>query len=118
MPWQKGQSGNPHGANSKKMMRDALNLALSEKVKGVKKLRLVAEKLVQKALEGDTVAIKEVMDRMDGKAVQQVDMNIRDQIAEEATDDALNAIIQHHTRRGRNGTAQKANGKEKPDSIH
>lgn len=33
------------------------------------KLRLVTEKLVDSAIEGEAWAVKEVMDRMDGKAV-------------------------------------------------
>ena len=59
-------------------MRDALSLELHREVDGtnfnlprkVKRLRLVANALVQKAIDGDTAAIKEINDRMDGKVPQ------------------------------------------------
>jgi hypothetical protein len=56
-------------------MRDALMLALNREAtnaEGVptKKLNLVAEKLVDLAVEGDIQAIKEIGDRVDGKASQ------------------------------------------------
>jgi hypothetical protein len=75
----KGQTGNPGGRLDQKPMRDAIGLALAElhsakdaegKAVKFKKLRLVAEALVDKALQGDVTAIKEINDRMDGKALQ------------------------------------------------
>ncbi len=47
--------------------------------KKIKSLRLMARRLVTKALEGDVAAIREVGDRLDGKATQQVtvDKNIQ-----------------------------------------
>lgn len=38
-----------------------------------KKLRALADKLVEKALEGDVSAIKEIGDRIDGKPKQQIE---------------------------------------------
>ena len=78
MPFQKGQSGNPNGRpKSSKRFRDALNLAVHERVDekplrrietgGDKVLRHAAEALVEKALSGDIRAIREVADRLDGK---------------------------------------------------
>lgn len=37
-----------------------------------KKLRQIADKLIDKALEGDVSALKEIGDRVDGKAIQAV----------------------------------------------
>jgi hypothetical protein len=58
-------------------MRDALLLELHEEAQddfgtAIKKLRLVARRLVQSAIEGDTAAIKEINDRVDGKVPQQI----------------------------------------------
>src|SRR5690242_6930414 len=39
----------------------------------IKKLRLVARALVDNAIEGDTAAVRECFDRMDGKVTQSVD---------------------------------------------
>ena len=53
--------------------RPALALELHQEVKlttgeKVKKLRLVARALVDNAIDGDTTAVRECFDRMDGKA--------------------------------------------------
>lgn len=68
------------GGKPDKLMRDALILELQQEAKdadGVvtKKLRQVARKLIEKALDGDVPAIKEINDRIDGKAHQSVEMS-------------------------------------------
>ncbi len=83
MPFQKGQSGNPKGRpKSSKLFKDALNLAVHERMdekplRGVEtgdktKLRRIAEVLVENAMDGNIPAIKEVADRLDGKAPQAI----------------------------------------------
>jgi hypothetical protein len=69
------------GPKPDKLMRDALALELAQEVKlskneKVKKLRLVARSLVANAIDGDTAAIKEVFDRMDGKVTLEHNANI------------------------------------------
>lgn len=59
-------------------MRDALVVALHREAedangKPTKRLYLVAEKLVLRALEGSETAIKEIFDRVEGKATQPVE---------------------------------------------
>jgi hypothetical protein len=39
------------------------------------KLRLIADKLVEKAIEGESWAVKEIMDRVDGKAIQATEIS-------------------------------------------
>ena len=58
------------GQQRDKPFRDALRLAIADADDNPRKLRLVAEKLVDRALEGDVQAIKEVADRLDGKPAQ------------------------------------------------
>lgn len=63
------------GGKADKLMRDALLLALrrqAEDADGRKTdmLRLVADKLVDKAADGDMQAIKEILDRIDGRSAQ------------------------------------------------
>lgn len=41
------------------------------------RLRKIAEALLEKAEEGDIAAIKEIGDRLDGKAVQAVDASVK-----------------------------------------
>ncbi len=73
MAFAKGESGNPGGRPKEKPWADALRAALSElDADGVKKLRKVAQAMVNKALDGDVSAIREIGDRLDGKAVQAI----------------------------------------------
>lgn len=82
MAWKKGESGNPGGRGTEKMWRDALRLAVNRYSGDVnapfpakaKVIEVLAQKLVLKALEGDVPAIKEIGDRLDGKAAQSVDV--------------------------------------------
>lgn len=65
------------GAKPDKLMRDALMLELNTETtdeygKKVKKYRRIAANLVRLALDNKMDAIKEVNDRVDGKAVQGV----------------------------------------------
>jgi hypothetical protein len=58
-------------------MRDALIVALKEEATDADgqmttKLRMVARKLVDRAMDGDVPAIKEVGDRVDGKPPQAI----------------------------------------------
>lgn len=61
------------GRKPDKLMRDAIIIALKREAQdanGVmtKKLYLIADRLVDKAVAGDIQAIKEINDRVDGKA--------------------------------------------------
>lgn len=61
----------PHGnknATKNKPWSEAINRALM--AEDGKKLRALAEKLIEKALEGDVPALKEVGDRLEGKPAQ------------------------------------------------
>ena len=60
------------------IMTEALMIALHREVEGIidgdgkptRRLTQIADKLTEKAAEGDTAAIKEVFDRTEGKAAQ------------------------------------------------
>jgi hypothetical protein len=61
---------NSRGQQRDKPFRDALRIAISEAEDNPRKLRRIAEKLFDKAAEGDVAAIKEIADRLDGKVPQ------------------------------------------------
>lgn len=72
-----GKPGNPHptGGKPDKLIRDALMVALNREARDAegrptRKLALIAEKLVEKAISGDVPAIKEIADRVDGRPAQ------------------------------------------------
>ncbi len=75
--WQKGQSGNPRGRPLKPLL--FTNIIL-KKLKKLNKFdppdqqrrnkEAIADKLIELALDGDLPAIKEVLDRIQGKVAQ------------------------------------------------
>lgn len=76
MAFEKGSSGNPGGRPKEKLFADALRLAINEEaeIDGVKtkKLRVIADRLVKEAMAGESWAIQQVADRLDGKPAQAI----------------------------------------------
>lgn len=66
--------GNKNSSRDNRMWRQTIQRALAQGA-NPDRLRLIAEKLLDKAEEGDLGAIKELGDRLDGKAAQQVIVN-------------------------------------------
>ena len=75
----------PKGAENKdKEWRAAIRRAVhelrategSDRARKIRGLTLLARRLVTKALEGDVAALKEIGDRLDGKATQGVDLGV------------------------------------------
>jgi hypothetical protein len=66
--------GNQNAAKSR-MFYDKLRLVLTQEPH---RLRAIADTLVRKAEEGEPWAVKEIMDRMDGKAHQAVSVENAD----------------------------------------
>lgn len=67
MPGPGAPEGNKNAVKNRPWA-EAINRALL--AEDGKKLRAIAEKIIDKALEGDVAALKEIGDRMDGKAAQ------------------------------------------------
>ncbi len=76
-PWKPGQSGNPGGRPKRDAITAALRDQLQSKMPG-RDERTVAEAiafvLVKRALRGDVRAIREIMDRTEGKPLLAVKM--------------------------------------------
>lgn len=82
--------GRPIGSvNREKPFNDALRIALK---RDPRRLPRIAEKLAEKAEEGDLAAIREIADRLDGKPTQQV-VDQRDVPAHQLTDAQLLEMI-------------------------
>ena len=73
--------GRKPGSWNEKPFKDALRRAVHviDKETKRKKIELLAEQLLRNALAGDTAAIKEAADRLDGKAHQSNDITISDE---------------------------------------
>jgi hypothetical protein len=67
-----GQPGNQNGKKGK-LFYNQLRIALVQE--DSRKLRTIAQKLVDAAEQGEPWAIKEVIDRVDGKAVQATEIS-------------------------------------------
>ena len=75
MTFQKGQIANPVGAGATgrgKPFTDALMRALLQE--DGKKLRAIAEKLIEVAMNGDVPALREIVDRIEGRSKQTVEV--------------------------------------------
>jgi hypothetical protein len=69
------KGGQPNNKNAKKgkLFYGELQKALVQEDR--LKLRQIADKLVEKAIEGEPWAVKEIMDRVDGKSVQTTEVS-------------------------------------------
>jgi len=87
--------GRPIGSvNREKPVSDLLRVAVLSG--GGRRLRVIVEKLLDKAEQGDLQAIREVMDRLDGKPTQAIEPG--DAPLEAMTDQQLFAIIRGASR--------------------
>tara|TARA_R100001510_G_C7524666_1_gene118690 strand:- start:248 stop:595 length:348 start_codon:yes stop_codon:yes gene_type:complete len=68
--WKKGESGNPNGRRG--AARDILNKILDTEVDDVTKREKLMNRLVMMASHGNLNAIKEVLDRTEGKSTEYV----------------------------------------------
>ena len=113
--------GSPSSGNKRdKLVRDALMIAVNRvqegDPQGRKKLAIAAAAVVEKAVEGDLAAFKEIADRIDGKAPQSLDVTTtHERAVSELTDAELAAIVS--SRGSSNGTAEEKAGKAKPNPI-
>jgi hypothetical protein len=73
MPFKPGQSGNPEGKQPGKIWIAALNRSIAQD--DGKRLRAAAEKLLDLAAEGNVPALKELGDRLDGRAAQAIELS-------------------------------------------
>lgn len=124
MAFKKGQSGNPGGRRVEKLVADAIRLAANEidEATGKKKLRVAAEKIVDKAVQGDLAAFNTIADRLDGKPVQDTNLSVTDDrplgeltFAElmRRTDETLSRI-----EAAANGTGGADASEERPPDLH
>ena len=83
-----GKAGAPKGnQNAAKGRRWAISLA--DRIAERNAIAQLADALIDRALEGDVSALKEIADRLDGKPKQQLDIEMDARISHEAALDAL-----------------------------
>lgn len=111
------------GGKPDKLMRDALLLELHQTAADAdgivtKKLRLVARKLVDKAIEGYVSAIREIHDRIDGRVPQENTVILDDK--RDATDWTRGELVAFldDARDGRQRASQANGCGGEPDKVH
>jgi nitrogen fixation protein FixH len=99
MPWVKGQSGNPSGRPKAVAFAAVLAQGLAEVKAGKTTRQRIAAVVLEKALKGDLDAIKWIVDRVDGRSPErlEVDATVRHPAAEETID----AVLAGYAARGR-----------------
>lgn len=125
MTWVKGQSGNPLGrGSSEKIISDQLRIIANEvdPVLGKRKARLLADKLVEFAFEGESWAFAQVIDRLEGKPIQETNVNVTRRLVDELTDDELAQRIADVIGRSRaartiDGSCEETSDPQEPDGV-
>lgn len=115
MTFKAGKSGNPGGRTKRDFVTQQLIAELGKvTVDQVVKTRKVVCALIDKAIEGDVSAIREVFDRVEGKPIQ---TNENHNFTETArlTDDDIARLLSERLLNGGvgGGVPQKTNGSEK-----
>lgn len=89
--------GNQNGVKRNQAWAETLRKQIAQ---DPEKLRKIALKVLDMAMEGDIAAIREIGDRLDGKAVQQVimDATVEDKTVREYKDHELMALLQQKAR--------------------
>jgi len=97
MGFKKGQSGNPGGRTKERLFTNALRLELNRETGDGsgkrKKISVIAEKLVECAMAGESWAVQQVADRMEGKPQQAIDIAHDQRSPDEMSDAELAAIV-------------------------
>ena len=71
----KANKGNLHSSKENRMPTERLKMELKQ---NPEKLKQIVVALVNKAIDGDMTAIREVFDRVDGKVVNQINAEVSD----------------------------------------
>jgi hypothetical protein len=78
-PWPKGVSGNPGGRPKQKLISAELERLMQQQAPGESGktwATVIAESLVRQAAKGDVRAISELANRIEGKPLQAVDLDV------------------------------------------
>lgn len=99
-PWSPGQSGNPKGRPKGTSLTLTLRKLLDTPVPGkdITYAEAVIRRLVAEAMKGSTKAANIILERIDGKVIQQVEVTTPDPHGiESVTDEQLYAMLNRKT---------------------
>jgi len=112
--FRRGRSGNPGGRPKEKPFKAALDMELKAAGEDHKKLRGIARKLIACAEKGESWAIREIADRLDGRPAQEItgDADQAPQI-----EGFTITIVDPPSRETATGLPDRPNGMESEDKI-
>lgn len=115
MAFQKGNKlgGRPAQA---RLFDDALRRAIAQN--SAKKVRDAAEKLLDLAAAGEAWAIKELADRLDGKAAQTIDVTHHREIQDLSIDELLAELATNRAQLAAGRAAEKETGDSELSKVH
>lgn len=106
-----GQSGNPKGRPRKGMSFSDIIRELSDEVQDGKTVReQIVAKTIEFAKKGVPWAVAWVVDRMEGRAKESVDMNIKDNPLKHLSNEEIRGVIGFAKKNGHNGTDSGSSG--------
>ena len=76
----------------------------------------MAKALFDRAIEGDLIAIKEIGDRLEGKAVQAVDLNVDNRTAQRNMGDS--ELLDIATASSSSGTPSETGSEDQSEVVH
>lgn len=97
----------------KRIWTDALRKVVIQDKRG---LEAMARALFERAIEGDIVAIKEIGDRLEGKAIQAVDLNVDNRTAQRNMGDSQ--LLEILTENSSSGTTSEKSSEGESDVVH
>ncbi len=112
----KGRSGTNKGKD--KPFAEALRMEIAAAGDNHKRLRRIANALLEKAETGDIQAIAQVADRLDGRPAQEATVTIDDK--RDATDWTREELVSfiRDAADGRSGASEAEGRDREPDSVH
>lgn len=110
-----GQIGNNNGGKNK-LWSLAIQKAIRKRSKSeqLEELENIAEVLLNKCMEGDMVALKELGDRIEGKPMQSVEMSVHRSQSDMDDSELTRVIAEDSSSR----TTRKTSSEKEPNSVH
>jgi hypothetical protein len=94
--FKKGQSGNPGGRPKGRSLTAALRELVQQEHNGRQILDLIAERIVREALSGKYPFAREVLERLDGRTTERVEVENRSWLDQVSDEEFVRLAVKHN----------------------
>lgn len=103
-----------------RVWRDAIDRALKRRSRAdqIKEIDKLADRLIDLCFAGDVGALREFGDRVEGKAVQAVEITQTPDVVHMTDEELLAIAADYRARRGGGSSAGETQGPEEPAPVH